>query len=146
MHIHDQADMLSCDRDPLAVRARQAELMAFVSIKERRHREHTDDGRRVAVYVSANRWVADCPDDNSGIEISSWNEEATCLGCGHIFRRVMPKDWEIAAAFLEQRPPSNRHWFPDKGETIDQLEVENLDHADDLVGAAVSLGPLYPED
>lgn len=131
MQILDQADILACDREPLAIRARQAELMAMASIAERRHREHQPDGRKVAAYVSANRWVADCPDDNSGIEVSPWNEEATCLHCGHIFKRVMPKDWEIGAALLEQRPLENRHWFPHRGETAKDLEAENHAHAEE---------------
>src|SRR5581483_3580836 len=75
---------------------------------------------RVTAYVSDNCWTADCPICFNGM--ATWpggNPEACCLDCGHIFEVDYPAGQELGevVAALEARPPRNRHWRPQAGET-----------------------------
>lgn len=87
-----------------------------------------NDRRTLTAYCSENRWVADCPNCNGGIACWDQNPHGCCLDCGHVYTIRFPKDHHLAAAFLEQRPPGNRHWHPHRGETIRDLERENAHH------------------
>lgn len=81
------------------------------------------DPRTVHAYVSAARWVADCPACNGGIACWSENPRGACLSCGHIYTVTFPPEAERIEAILEERPPRNRHWA--LHESVDQLEAEN---------------------
>lgn len=82
-------------------------------------------------YVSLNRWVADCPECNSGAAAWPRNPEACCYGCGATFKVLFPPDWQAAAAVLEQRAQKHRHWQP-LAETLDDLKAENVEHGDPI--------------
>lgn len=99
----------------------------------RRRELHTSKTRLVA-YVSDGRWVADCPggpDGNCGGGMAAWpeHEHACCLDCGTVYPIDFPHGQEIAEATeaLDARLPMHRHWRPDRGETAEDLRVENVE-------------------
>jgi hypothetical protein len=85
-----------------------------------------DTKTAVSAYVSADRWVADCPHCSGGIAAWSENPRGACLSCGRIYRIRFPKARRKIETVLAKRRPANRHWL--LGETVDQLAVENLEH------------------
>lgn len=119
------AEQLRCAPDPAAVRARQDELMAFLSARSGLHRQRTPDGRTIPVFVETNRWLADCPECGAGIEADP-KLELTCLGCGRVYRAELPADFIDVVTLLELRPdPGTRNFYPHKGETVADLAREN---------------------
>lgn len=78
------------------------------------------------VYVSDNRWVADCPACNGGIACWSENPHGACYDCGRIYRTAFPRNQKQIEAVLLARPARNRHWL--LGETLDMLKAENIEH------------------
>lgn len=96
---------------------------------------------RPPAYVSAGRWVVDCPCGNGpaahpgGAE--GWPDPvAVCLECGAVYRPVFPRDREAGeAALLAREHPHQRHWFPHasvaarrglaRAETVRGLLAEN---------------------
>lgn len=120
MKLHDQRETLG----PLTVEHQRAHWEWF--LRERRFgRTPIADPRVLTAYCSDNRWVADCPECNGGVSCWDENPHGCCLDCGHVYVVKFPKDYKIAAALLEQRPPGARHWHPHRGETVDQLAEEN---------------------
>jgi hypothetical protein len=101
----------------------------------------TDTGHTLTAYVSANRWVADCPNCAAGIAAWAQNPRGCCLGCGLIYTIAFPTGWLEAEKVLLDRAPRYRHWLP--GETVDQLKAENIAKAN-LPG--VLLGALNNPD
>jgi len=84
----------------------------------------------VSAYINHSRWVIDCPNCNSGIAGLPGVSEVVCLECGERYRVTFPQDRERIEEALLQRPRTNRHWR--SGETADDLERENREHADDI--------------
>lgn len=94
-------------------------------------------------YVSAGRWVADCPFCGAGVALERDWTEGLCFGCGRLYTEL---DWPGEADEIERvlraRPyPGNRTWLragnraldalPEgdrrrlRGETLDDLRAEN---------------------
>lgn len=83
----------------------------------------------VTAYVSDGRWVADCPFDNGGIGCSPDNPSGFDFGCGTIVQVVFPSGATAAENILLARPRmQNRHWLPQRGESVSALRKENLLH------------------
>lgn len=84
-------------------------------------------GEQTAAYVSDGRWVANCPACNGGIAVWVGMPDGCCYDCGRVWLIVFPaaKDVARAEVVLDKRPGGNRHWRPDKGETVDDLKAEN---------------------
>jgi hypothetical protein len=95
----------------------------------RQGRKLVTDKRRPLVYVSDNRWVADCPNCGGGIAVWSDHKEACCLDCGRIYRPQFPSkaEAERVKEILRLRPFVNRHWRRQEGETVEQLIAENIE-------------------
>lgn len=94
--------------DPDAVIAVAARLA------QRRGRLLIEDPRALSAYVSAGRWVADCPSCAAGIAIHPEWSVAVCLGltCHRVYRSlVVPDDWCEIEAVLAVRPVVHQHWF-----------------------------------
>ena len=86
-------------------------------------------GPPLTAYVSAGRWVADCPACNGGIACWSENPKGACLSCGRIWLIRFPQHWQQAEALLDRRPyVRTQNWHPHLGETVEQLRAENLAH------------------
>jgi hypothetical protein len=91
-------------------------------------------------YVSDNRWVVDCGVCYGGIAVADVRAPfALCLACGTRWSVEFPKDRKRAETLLLKRLPENRHWFPDRGETVDMLEIENVIHLERDVDKALRL-------
>lgn len=137
--IFSQPDQYGCAPDVEAIRAYWGWFL-----KERRGgKTIRDTGATVGAYVSANNWVADCPTCGGGIACWELNPHGCCLTCGSLYQVVFPNQHQAAAQVLADRPPRNRHWFPNRGETVQDLKRENVAHAKDIANVQ-SLGPLYP--
>lgn len=82
----------------------------------------------VDAYVNEDRWVAGCPNCNSGMACTP-NLKTVCLDCGSVWSVNFPPDEDIERAekALDKRPVMNRHWMP-QTESIEDLEKENEDH------------------
>jgi hypothetical protein len=96
---------------------------------------------RPVAYVSAGRWVIDCPCGNGasahpGGEPGYPDPIAVCFECGVEFRPTFPTDWEDAEAALLARPNvGHRNYFPrldaalrrgiGRAEKARDLEAEN---------------------
>lgn len=87
--------------------------------------EITHRNTTVLAYVNEDRWVASCPNCNSGMACTP-GIEAVCLDCGSIYSVEFPsqKQIEQAEKILEVRPVRNRNWFPEI-EKIADLKKEN---------------------
>lgn len=86
------------------------------------------DKRKPAAYINHNRWVADCPECNGGIDCSPDLPKGCCLDCGLVYVLDFPskREREEAEAVLsERRQPANRNWDRHKGEKVDRLKTEN---------------------
>lgn len=103
----------------------------------RTSRDLIESNEVVEAYVSAGRWVADCPTSLCNGGIACWPEHklACCLDCGTIYFVKYPhKDMiEKAEAILSQRPEENQNWRPDRGEKIQMLAAENITAQLDVV-------------
>lgn len=88
------------------------------------------DGRTVTPYINQGRWVADCPNCGSGIACWDRNPEACCLGnrCGHVYTVA----WQPAAVraeverVLAVRLEDHQNWEAQRGETVEELKIENV--------------------
>lgn len=107
------------------------------------------------VYISAGRFVADCPFPTCNGGATCWveNPEACCLDCGTVFTPVWPTkkdlggELEEAVEILALRPnPLWRNFRASHpGETIDDLKAQNLAVGDGLPGGKPAKGP-HPLD
>lgn len=93
----------------------------------REYRDGTAD-EPLQAYISAGRWVADCP---CGCGVAGWPEHefGCCYECGTVWRVAYPPAGEVerAVAALAVRPARVlMHWLP--GESAGDLELENLAH------------------
>lgn len=99
-------------------------------------------------YVSAGRWVADCPQCGSGVAIERDWPEAICFGCGQLYTSFdwpAPGDLDEIERVLRARPHvSSRTWLRRghpalgrldaadprraRGETVEDLRIENAAH------------------
>jgi hypothetical protein len=103
------------------------------------------------VYISAGRYVADCPNPQCNGAAACWieNPEACCLDCGTLFTPRWPTPAEIggdlheAVEVLLQRPWSFWRNFraSHPEETIADLKAQNLVMGDGLPGGASAKGP-----
>ena len=85
----------------------------------------------VPAYISANRWVADCPVCNNGMGVARDEPLTVCLLCGATYQVTMPSDYQRAEVILVRRPWPYRNWLPHRGETIETLERENTEYGVD---------------
>lgn len=78
-------------------------------------------------YVNWGRWVADCPECNSGIDCSPDLPRGACLDCGAVYKIDFPskKERDQAGELLSARPERNRNWDRHKGEELKRLKTEN---------------------
>jgi len=84
-------------------------------------------GETTFAFVSDGRWVADCLACNGGIAVWVGMADGCCYDCGRVWQIVFPAPVDVARAetVLDKRPETNRHWHPDKGETVEDLKAEN---------------------
>lgn len=87
----------------------------------------TQPGQTVMAYINHGRWVADCPACN-GAELVEQGHRMLCGSCGAVHDVDWPSDIDEAETLLEQRPVGHQHWDRHKGETVDTLAAENIDH------------------
>ena len=89
----------------------------------------TKSRKRPRAYVSAGRWVADCPECSGGIAAWAEHPRGCCLDCGTIYTLRFPSEEERrdAEKVLMARPDdATRSWFCHQGETVADLKGENL--------------------
>ena len=86
--------------------------------------------REVVPYLNAGRWVADCPACGCGMACWDRNPYTCCLGlaCARMFkvRWQLPATRSEVMRLLAGRPESNRNWDAHKGETVDELKIQNV--------------------
>lgn len=103
---------------------------AFSGFLGRTSRDLLESHAEIPAYVSAGRWVADCPTPGCNGGIACWpdNARACCLDCGYIFKVKFPNRDVIdrAQKTLLMRPEEFQNWRPDQGETPKVLEAENV--------------------
>jgi len=92
--------------------------------------QRRDDPRQIMAYVSGNRWVVTCPDDNAGMAVLPGHPRIMCLICGRVYRVRFPADTQRREGerLLLARGDQHRHWFPQRGETVAVLGLENARH------------------
>ena len=81
-------------------------------------------GRYVQAYVNHSRWIANCPEDCTGVEFvdSGW-PRFVCSECGSgVWRVQFPKERLGIEAALLLRPEEHRNWT--KGESVADLKAE----------------------
>lgn len=85
------------------------------------------NGHQVVPYVNRARWLVDCPGCNAGNWAWDRNPYACCMDCGEIVKVVWhpPLERSRAIRLLAVRPIVNCNWNAHKGESVDELEVEN---------------------
>jgi len=84
-------------------------------------------------FVDWSRWIIMCA-CNAGVAVHSEWVKAYCFGCGAQFTNVVfPEDREEVEAVLLERPHDNRWFFPQKGETLEVLRAENIEHKRELL-------------
>jgi len=93
-------------------------------------------------WVTNGRWSITCP---CGGGEFAWEEGwAICHSCyngymGHKYRRVVfPDNRKEIESLLLMRPLQKREWHP--GETLEDLQRENEEHADELLQSEPVLG------
>lgn len=98
-----------------------------------------EDTEPVEAFVNKGNWLVVCP--KCGGAEYAWEEcFFFCCSCknsylGHKYRRlVFPEDRAAIEALLVVRPLANRNWT--FKETVEDLEQENKEHADELLPAA----------
>lgn len=81
----------------------------------------------VVPYINRARWLVDCPECNSGNYVWDRSLLACCLDCGLMVKVAWQSPFVRSAAIrlLAVRPVVNCNWNAHKGETVEQLEVEN---------------------
>ena len=122
MKLRDQRDM----HGPDTVEG-QREHWAWFLAERRGGLAPIVDFRKVDAYVSGGRWVADCPACNGGIACWDENPHGCCLTCGRVYTVVFPAKHDEAATVLLARPDEHtRNWHPHRGETISDLQRENV--------------------
>lgn len=85
------------------------------------------DGAEVVPYINHSRWVADCP---CGGAMHCWdrNPYGCCLDCGvlHKVRWQPPAKRAEVTRLLAGRPVQHRNWDAHKGETVEELKIQNV--------------------
>ncbi len=87
----------------------------------------TFQGETIRARIEAGSWLADCP--CKGAQYVRRGEQMLCGDCGadHDVEFPPPKKQERIEHLLGLRPNQvNRNWTP--GETVEDLEAENIDH------------------
>lgn len=106
--------------------------------------------RVVTPYINQSRWVADCPECQAGMACWDRNPQAACLTCGRIYKVAWQSPTERAAAIriLAGRRAVHRNWDVHRGETVDELVLQNVlmlgDHATDRHGLLTAAGIDIP--
>ena len=82
----------------------------------------------VNAYLNHGRWVADCA--CNGAESVRPDQNMKCGSCGVVSEVKFPdpKDIEEAKRLLSKRPPARQNWNHHKGEPVDALLIENIEH------------------
>lgn len=112
---------------------------ADMLIGNRRQTNGVKTSRRIraaepaVAYVNNGRWVADCPDCNSALDLAEGQDRFICGECdntlldGWARKLVWPeRQPEIEAALSARKLTANRNWWP--WETVDDLTAENALH------------------
>ena len=85
--------------------------------------------------INWGRWLVDCPNCNSALDVTPTDTIGLCLDCGTEWFEVVfpPPGLKVAVETILLRRPGNRakifphsNWSP--GETVAQLQLENLEH------------------
>lgn len=79
----------------------------------------------ITAYANDGRWVADCPNCNSGISLQREWESACCFGCGVSYKADQidwPEEFDAIEDELMKRPMKNQNWYPH--ETVADLVTE----------------------
>jgi len=94
----------------------------------------TEAAEKRAAFVSAGRWVFDCPCGSAGLASHEWGV-GICPDCGTVYGVTFPRNREAVEAALLERPVGNRHYFPDaevaerrglgRAERLSDLRQEN---------------------
>lgn len=89
-----------------------------------------EDNREVVPFLNAGRWIAECPACGCGMACWDRNPYACCLGigCGRVFKVLWQLPWVRSEVMrlLAGRPEGNRNWDAHKGETVDELKIQNV--------------------
>ena len=91
-------------------------------------------GGDISGYVSAGRWIVECPNCGEGYLVDDQDLLFQCSACGtdgQWKRVIMPADRDEIDRLLLLRPgwqgqAPHRNWAP--GETVDDLRRENIEH------------------
>lgn len=89
--------------------------------------EPWSDGRGVVPYINRARWLVDCPSCNAGNWAWDRNPYACCMECG----LLVEVHWQAplvrsrAIRLLAIRELVNCNWNAHRGETVEELEMEN---------------------
>jgi hypothetical protein len=90
----------------------------------------TEQSEQSVAYVSDGRWVVDCACGNSPSASHEWGL-AICMECGAVYEPTFPAARPaIEDTLLARARPSQRHFFPQRGETLQSLKAENRQHGD----------------
>lgn len=107
------------------------------------------EAKPLQAIVNKGSWLVVCP--KCGGAEYAWEEGwFFCCSCknsylGHKFRRaVFPEEREKIEDILALRPLANRNWTP--GETFEDLERENEEHAAELLAKPVETPVAMPVD
>jgi hypothetical protein len=88
------------------------------------------DAREVVPYLNHGRWVADCPECLGGMACWDRNPYACCLGdgCGRVFKVLwqLPQLRSEVMRLVAGRPEGHRNWDAHKGETVEELKIQNV--------------------
>jgi hypothetical protein len=125
---HDGYPVVIADQRHAYDRETVEEIEAFwIETLARRNTEMWWDERKAVPYINRARWLVDCPDCNVGNYCWDRNPLACCLECGLLVKVMWqpPLVRSQAIRLLAVRPIVNANWNAHKGETVDDLEVEN---------------------
>jgi hypothetical protein len=86
-----------------------------------------DETLSAVPYINKARWLVDCPSCNAGNWAWDRNPLVCCLECGLICKAawLAPQVRSAAVRLLAVRPIAACNWDCHKGETVEELEVEN---------------------
>lgn len=94
---------------------------------ERKGVEPRWDEREVVPYINRARWLVRCPECDACNFAWDRSRMSCCLDCGLLVKVAWQSPFVRSAAIrlLAVRPILNCNWDAHKGETVEQLEVEN---------------------
>lgn len=120
-------DVIATQRNAYGVDTVAEVEAVWIEVLARRGLEPRRSTYEVVPYINRARWLVDCPECNTGNFAWDHNPRACCLDCGLVVSVKWQNPFERARAvrLLAVRPIVNCNWNAHKGETVDNLELEN---------------------